>query len=60
VTPEPGPLKRRVAEGVDARLGALLGISRRLHENPETAWREHASAAFLAQTAIDAVLTAAH
>jgi amidohydrolase len=41
-------LKRRAAEGVDARLGALLGISRRLHENPETAWREHSSSAFLA------------
>jgi metal-dependent amidase/aminoacylase/carboxypeptidase family protein len=36
-------LKRRAAERVDARLGALLGISRRLHENPETAWRENAS-----------------
>jgi hypothetical protein len=34
-------LKRRVAGGVDARLGALLGISRRLHANPETAWQEH-------------------
>ena len=41
-------LKRRVAGGVDARLGALLGISHRLHANPETAWQEHASSAFLA------------
>jgi amidohydrolase len=41
-------LKQRVAERVDARLGALAGISRRLHEHPETAWREHASSAFLA------------
>src|SRR5215510_1539567 len=41
-------LKRRAAEGVDPRLDALLGISRRLHENPETAWRENASSAFLA------------
>jgi len=41
-------LKRRAAGLVDARLGALLGISRRLHQNPETAWREHASSAFLA------------
>jgi amidohydrolase len=42
------PLKRRVSAGVDERLGALLRISRRLHENPETAWRENAAAAFLA------------
>lgn len=55
MTPGPGPestaakqLKRRVAEAVDARLDGLVGISRRLHENPETAWREHDSAAFLA------------
>jgi amidohydrolase len=41
-------LKQRAAEGVDARLGALLGISRRLHANPETAWRENASSALLA------------
>jgi amidohydrolase len=41
-------LKQRAAEGVDARLGALLGISRRLHENPETAWQEYASSGFLA------------
>ena len=41
-------LKQRAAEGVDARLGALLAISRRLHENPETAWRERASSALLA------------
>ncbi len=44
----PEALKRRAAELVEARLGALLGISRRLHQNPESAWREHASAAFLA------------
>ena len=42
------PLKRRVSAGVDERLGALLRISRRLHENPETAWRENAASAFLA------------
>ena len=30
-------LERRVAGGVDAR----LGISRRLQANPETAWQEH-------------------
>src|ERR1700729_872077 len=41
-------LKRRAAEGGDARPRALRGVSRRLHENPETAWREHASSAFLA------------
>ena len=41
-------LKGRVAEAVDERLGALVGISRRLHESPETAWRETASSAFLA------------
>jgi amidohydrolase len=41
-------LKQRAAERVDARLGALVGISRRLHARPETAWREHASSAFLA------------
>jgi hypothetical protein len=28
-------LKRRVAEGVDSRLGELLRISRRLHANPD-------------------------
>jgi amidohydrolase len=44
----PEALKRRVADGVDERLGALLDISRRLHQNPETAWRENASSAFLA------------
>jgi metal-dependent amidase/aminoacylase/carboxypeptidase family protein len=33
---------------VDARLGALLGISHRLHANPETAWQEYVSSAFLA------------
>jgi hypothetical protein len=27
-------LKRRAAEVVDARLGPLLGISRRLHQSP--------------------------
>jgi amidohydrolase len=42
-------LKRRVAAEVDARLGALLGISHRLHANPETAWQEYASSAFLAE-----------
>jgi amidohydrolase len=41
-------LKQRAARTVDARLGGLLAISRRLYENPETAWREHASSAFLA------------
>lgn len=41
-------LKQQVAAAVDARLGELLAISRRLHANPETAWREHASSAFLA------------
>ena len=41
-------LKRRAADAVDARLGGLLGISRRLHQHPETAWRENASSAFLA------------
>jgi amidohydrolase len=44
----PDALKRRVADGIDERLGALLAISRRLHRNPETAWRENASSAFLA------------
>jgi metal-dependent amidase/aminoacylase/carboxypeptidase family protein len=34
-------LKRRVAGGADARLGALLGISHRLHAHPETAWQEY-------------------
>jgi amidohydrolase len=42
-------LKRRVAAEVDARLGTLLGISHRLHANPETAWQEYASSAFLAE-----------
>ncbi|WOF24031.1 amidohydrolase [Microbacterium betulae] len=41
-------LKARVAGHVDDGLAALLGISRRLHAHPETAWREHASAALLA------------
>jgi len=41
-------LKQRVAREVDARLGGLIGISRWLHENPETVWEESASAAFLA------------
>jgi len=41
-------LKRRAARAVDDRLGGLLAISRRLHENPETAWQESASSAFLA------------
>lgn len=41
-------LKQRVAERVDAGLGGLLDISHRLHAHPETAWREHASAALLA------------
>jgi amidohydrolase len=45
--PQEAP-KGRAAEAVDQRLGALVGISRRLHENPETAWRETASSAFLA------------
>jgi amidohydrolase len=44
----PAALKRRVADGIDARLDGLLGISRRLHQHPETAWRESASSAFLA------------
>ena len=46
--PTQGALKRRAGELVDTRLGALLDISRRLHQNPETAWREHASSALLA------------
>src|SRR6185437_2323802 len=41
-------LKQQVAAAVDTRLGGLLAISRRLHANPETAWQEHASSAFLA------------
>jgi amidohydrolase len=41
-------LKQRAVEGVDARLDALLSISRQLHANPETAWQEYASSAFLA------------
>ncbi|HSZ40008.1 MAG TPA: M20 family metallopeptidase [Trebonia sp.] len=41
-------LKRRAAERVDARLSALIAISRRLHANPETAWQEHFSSALLA------------
>lgn len=41
--------KRRAAEQVDAGLDALLAISHRLHAEPETAWREHASAALLAE-----------
>jgi amidohydrolase len=44
----PAALKGRVAAGVDDRLDGLLGISRRLHQHPETAWRESASSAFLA------------
>ena len=47
-TPDADELKRRVAGGVDANLGPLLAISRRLHANPETAWQERASSAFLA------------
>ncbi|MWV60131.1 amidohydrolase [Rathayibacter sp. VKM Ac-2754] len=41
--------KRRVAAHVDAGLDVLLRISHRLHAEPETAWREHASAALLAE-----------
>ncbi len=41
--------KLRIAEHVDAGLDALLAISHRLHAAPETAWREHASAALLAE-----------
>ncbi|WP_159501223.1 amidohydrolase [Microbacterium sp. 18062] len=43
-----GGLAQRAAESIDAELEALLGISRRLHANPETAWQEHAAAALLA------------
>jgi metal-dependent amidase/aminoacylase/carboxypeptidase family protein len=41
-------LRQRVAGGVDARLDALLAISHHLHADPETAWQEHRSSAFLA------------
>jgi amidohydrolase len=41
--------KQRIAEHVDATLDALLAISHGLHASPETAWREHASAALLAE-----------
>jgi amidohydrolase len=41
-------LKQQVAATVDASLGSLLDISRRLHAHPETAWHEHESSAFLA------------
>ena len=40
--------KARAAEHVDVGIDVLLGISRRLHAHPETAWREHSSAALVA------------
>ena len=42
-------LLRTVEDDVDARREELVGISHHLHAHPETAWTEHASAAFLSE-----------
>lgn len=42
-------LLRTVEAHVDARREELVGISHHLHAHPETAWTEHASAAFLTE-----------
>ncbi|MFD1834103.1 amidohydrolase [Brachybacterium rhamnosum] len=42
-------LLRTVEDDVEARREELVGISHHLHAHPETAWTEHASAAFLSE-----------
>lgn len=42
-------LAARAAAAVDEARDTLVGISRRLHANPEIRWREHASVALLAE-----------
>lgn len=42
-------LLRTVEAHVEARREELVGISHHLHAHPETAWTEHASAAFLTE-----------
>jgi amidohydrolase len=43
-------LATRAAEAVSAQRDLILGVSRALHADPETAWQEHRSAALLVDT----------
>src|SRR5690349_4779176 len=41
------PLKQAARARIDRHQGALVGLARRLHADPETAWEEHRAAAMV-------------
>ncbi|TYB66681.1 M20 family metallopeptidase [Nonomuraea sp. PA05] len=49
--------KERAARSVSADAGRLIGLSERLHAHPETAWQEHRSARWVAETLDEAGFT---
>lgn len=48
------PLKQQAADRVVADHDVLAGLSERLHAHPETAWEEHDSSRWVAETLADA------
>jgi amidohydrolase len=48
--PLPEPVAARIRSAVEDRRDTLVGISRALHDDPETAWQEVRSSALLAST----------